>query len=185
MKQRLKDKNYELNMKQAFKKFVPYRRKTEGRTNYKKRLKLLVSGTPRIVVRKTNKNIIVQLVKYAENGDNVIVTANSFELKKLGWTHATGNLPAAYLTGLIAGKKSLSKDVKNAIVDLGLQTPTHGSRIYAAIKGAIDSGMTIACSEEAFPSEDRLKGKHIADFNKKSSEIVKSFEDMKNRIVKK
>ena len=171
-------------MANKLKKFVPYRRKLSGRTDYRKRLKLLVSGAPRLVVRKTNKNIIVQLVKYADVGDNVVVTASSIELKKLGWTHATGNLPAAYLTGLIAGKKASSLKLKNAIVDLGLQTPSHGSRLYAAIKGVIDAGVDVPCSDEALPSEDRLRGRHIASFNKKSAAIEKSFEDTKSKILK-
>ena len=79
-------------------KVIQYRRKREGRTDYKKRLKMLISGIPRLVVRRTNKNIIVQVVDYSADGDKVIVTTNSSELSKLGWKHATGNIPAAYLT---------------------------------------------------------------------------------------
>lgn len=163
--------------------FVPYRRKLDGRTNYRKRLKLLVSGTPRLIVRKTNKHTIVQIALYSDKGDRVIVTASSAVLKRLGWNHATGNLPAAYLTGLIAAKAALQKKVDNAIVDLGLQTPTHGSRVYAAIKGAIDAGLKIPCSEDALPSSERISGKHIADYKK--SDIQKNFEDVKAAILKK
>lgn len=166
------------------KKFIPYRRKLSGRTNYKKRLKLLVSGSPRLVVRKSNKNITVQLVNYAEDGDNVVVTANSSELRKLGWNFATGNLPAAYLTGLLAGKKAVSKKIVSAIADLGLQTPAKGSRLYAAIKGACDAGLTVSCSDEAFPSQDRIKGKHIASYNKKEADIEKGFEELKSKITR-
>jgi large subunit ribosomal protein L18 len=173
------------------KKFAPYRRKQDGRTNYRKRLKLLVSGIPRMVVRKTNKHIIVQIVQYSENGDHVVLTANSSQLKKQGWKYATGNLPAAYLTGALAGKLSQSKKIKKAIVDIGLQTPAKGSRLYAVVKGAIDSGMEIPCSEEAFPSEDRIRGKHIQDYSKISkqfktvpSDIEKAFEDLKSKIIK-
>jgi len=172
-------------MKANKKRFVPYRRKLSGRTNYRKRLKMLVSGSPRLIVRKTNKNIIVQVAVYSENGDNVIATTNSTELKKLGWNNATGNLPASYLTGLLAGKKAISKKMTSAIVDLGLQTPAKGTRLFAAVKGAIDAGLKIPCSEDAFPTEDRIKGKHIAGFNKKASGIEKSFEDVKNSILKK
>ena len=171
-------------MKTHKQRFVPYRRKLSGRTNYKKRLKMLVSGSTRLVVRKTNKNIIVQFVDYSDKGDRVIVTTNSTELKKLGWVFATGNLPAAYLTGLIAGQKAKTKKVNDAIVDLGLQTPSHGSRLYAAIKGTVDAGVKIACSDEAFPSEDRLKGKHIADYNKKATDIQKAFDNVKAKILK-
>lgn len=65
-------------------KVVNFRRKREGRTDYKKRLKMLVSSIPRLVVRRTNKSIIVQVVEYSENGDKVIITANGSELKKHG-----------------------------------------------------------------------------------------------------
>lgn len=167
---------------QKHKRFVMYRRKREGRTNYRKRLKLLISGSPRLVIRRTNKNIIVQVVKYSENGDAVVVTANSSELKKHGWNHATGNLPAAYLTGLLVAKKALSKKTENAIVDLGLQTPSSGSRMYAAVKGAVDGGMTIPCSDEVFPSEERLKGAHIDAYRK--SDLVKDFEAVKVKLMK-
>ncbi|GIU69288.1 MAG: 50S ribosomal protein L18 [Candidatus Woesearchaeota archaeon] len=159
-------------------KFVPYKRKREGRTNYKKRLKLLVSGSLRLVVRKTNKHLIVQLVRYNDSGDNVLVTVTSNELKKLGWTFSTSNIPAAYLTGLLAAKKSVSKGFNSAIVDIGLQTPSSGSRIFAAVKGAIDGGLDITCSEDAFPKEERLNGSHI------SESVANLFDTIKNKIMK-
>jgi len=171
-------------MKTNKKRFVPYRRKLSGRTNYRKRLKMLVSGSSRLVVRTSNKHIMVQVVDYSENGDHVIITAKSSELKQLGWDLATSNLPAAYLTGLLAGQKAKAKKATEAIADLGLQTPAHGSRLYAAIKGAIDAGMKIPCDESVFPPEDRLKGKHIADYNKKASGMLKSFDDVKSKILK-
>ena len=158
--------------------FMPYRRKREGRTNYKKRLKLLVSASPRLVVRKTNKHMIVQLVTYDDSGDKVVVSASSSELKKLGWSHATGNLPASYLTGMLAARKALKKDVKDAIVDIGLAMPSKGSRIFAAVKGSLDAGLSVKCSKDAFPSEDRIRGKHIKDA------VQKSFDGLKEKIIK-
>ena len=172
-------------------KVMQFRRKREGRTDYRKRLKMLISGIPRMVVRRTNKNMIVQLVEYSDNGDKVVVTANSSELKKLGWKHATGNLPAAYLTGMLAAQKSKKKSVVKAIVDLGLQPPRSGSRMYAAVKGAIDNGMNIPCSKEAFPTDERISGKHISDYGKKGgsfktspADIEKSFSEIKQKLAK-
>jgi len=171
-------------------KVLPYRRKREGRTDYKKRLTMLVSGIPRMVIRRTNKNIIIQVIEYADNGDHVIITANSSELKKLGWKHATGNLPAAYLTGVLAAKKSLSKGISKVIIDLGLQPKKSAARIYSAVKGAIDAGLDIPCSEEVFPSEDRICGKHIAAYAKdgkfKTSPagIEVSFKELKQKLMK-
>ena len=40
---------------------LPYRRKREGRTNYKKRLALLKSGQPRLVIRRSNRYLQFQL----------------------------------------------------------------------------------------------------------------------------
>ena len=69
-----------------------------------------------------------------------------------------------------------NKKIEEAILDLGLQTSTKGSRIYAALKGVLDAGINIPHSKEILPSEDRIKGKHI------SEEVVKKFEDIKKKI---
>ncbi|MDD1717818.1 MAG: 50S ribosomal protein L18, partial [Methanoregulaceae archaeon] len=42
--------------------FVRFRRRREGRTDYYRRMKLIVSDRPRMVVRRTNRQIIVQLI---------------------------------------------------------------------------------------------------------------------------
>jgi large subunit ribosomal protein L18 len=167
-----------------------FKRKTEGRTDYRKRLKMLISGMPRLVIRRTNKNMIVQVVEYSENGDHVVVTANSSELKKLGWKHATSNLPAAYLTGMLAAQKAKKKGVENAIVDLGLQPVKKGAKLYSAVKGAKDNGLSIPASEEVFPTEDRISGKHIAAYAHKGkfkvspADIEHSFNELKQKLAK-
>ena len=56
---------------------VPFRRKREGRTDYKKRLAMLKSGKARLVVRKTLKNIYAQIIKYDAKGDIIIASACS------------------------------------------------------------------------------------------------------------
>ena len=45
-------------------KTVAYRRKREGKTNYKKRLSLLLSQKNRVVVRFTQTQIIGQVVSF-------------------------------------------------------------------------------------------------------------------------
>ena len=172
------------------KNFVTYHRKIEGKTNYRKRLKLLVSGTPRLVVRVTNKNVVAQVIEYSPDGDKIIVTAHSSVLKKYGWNHSTSNLPAAYLTGFLAGKLAIAKKVDHAILDTGLQSTVKGSKLYATLKGAIDSGLDIPASDVIFPAEDRLKGKHIVDYAKAKpmktnvADMGKTFEDVKSKITK-
>jgi large subunit ribosomal protein L18 len=60
---------------------------------------------------------------------------------------------------------------------LGLNISTKGSRIYAALKGVLDSGIKVPHSEDILPSEDRIKGKHI------SEDLEKQFENIKSKIV--
>jgi len=152
-------------MKQAKRKNrVAYRRKREGRTNYKKRLKLLMSKKPRLIIRKTNQQIILQIAEYAPDGDRVLCGVNSNILKKMGWKYSCKNLPACYLSGLLLGKRALAKKVNEAILDAGLQTLVPGSRIYTALRGVIDAGLKVPASDKVFPSPERVLGKHITDF---------------------
>lgn len=182
---------------------IRHRRHREGRTHYKKRLALLKSGQHRLVIRKSLNFIIAQIIEYNPEGDKILVSATSKELKKLGWKLHTANIPSAYLTGLLLGMKAKNKKVGSAILDLGLQSPIKGGKINAALKGVVDSGIQINCSEEIFPPEDRINGSHIAGYagnlkqdgdkyNKqyskcvkeggKPEDITKSFEETKKKI---
>jgi large subunit ribosomal protein L18 len=60
--------------------FVPFRRRKEGKTDYSKRAKLVVSDRPRMVVRKTNRHILIQMVTAEMEGDRTLITASSREL---------------------------------------------------------------------------------------------------------
>ncbi len=145
-------------------KTVPYRRRREGKTNYKDRLNHLLSLKPRLVIRSTTKNIIVQIVEYHPDGDLTKAKVKSGVLHKYGWKFSTGNIPASYLTGLLAGKVALSAGVKEGIADFGLKSKIHGSKIYAALKGVVDSGFKVPHSESCFPTEERIKGNHIQNY---------------------
>lgn len=140
---------------------VKFRRRREGKTNYYRRRRLLLSRKPRLVVRKTNTRTIVQVVNAQVTGDVTLASAISSELTNYGWNAGIGNLPAAYLTGLLAGRRALERGVTTAVLDLGLHPPIRGSKIYAALKGAVDAGLEIPHNPEILPSEDRLTGKHI------------------------
>ena len=147
---------------------VEFRRKREGKTNYKKRLNLLLGEKPRIVIRKSLKNITVQIMKYTPDGDIIVIGANSKELeKKFGWKFPRSNLPAAYLTGYLLGKKAIKKNIKDAILDIGLTNSIKGSKIYSALKGVLDAGLNVPCSKEMLPNEDSIKGAKIVDYAKK------------------
>ncbi len=145
---------------------VKLRRIRERKTNYKKRLKLLKSGKPRMVVRVFNNSVVVQFIEFHEAGDRTIASATSRDLVKLGWKAHGGNTPAAYLVGYLAALRAKKKGVTEAVLDIGFHTPVHGSSVFAALKGALDAGIDIPHSEDALPSEDRIKGEHIAKYAK-------------------
>ncbi len=147
---------------------VPFRRRNEGKTDYKARKALLLSGKPRLVVRGSLKNMIIQIAIAKPSGDKVTVSAHSRELSKnYGWKAPTGNLPAAYLTGLLCGLKAKAKGVKEAVLDLGLHSPSKGARSFAALRGVLDAGVNVPHSEERFPNEKRIRGEHIAEYAKR------------------
>ena len=152
---------------------VKFRRRNEGRTDYRKRLGLLKSNKPRLVVRLSNKYVKVQVVKSVNGHDSILASANSSELLKMGWKYSCKNLTAAYLTGLLAGSKA---SVKEAILDAGISKPS--SRVFAALKGFVDSGKIVPHSDEVIPSEERLNGAHI------NEKILKDAESLKEKISK-
>jgi large subunit ribosomal protein L18 len=154
---------------------VKYRRKREGKTDYKKRIRILLSSKPRLVVRKSLKYITAQIIKYDGKGDKVIVTARSSELKKEGWNYNYSNTPSAYLTGLLIAKKAKEKKITEAILDIGLNKSVPGSKLYAVLKGAVDNGLNIPHSDNVLPKEDRLNGKHIEDYAKNLKSDQESF----------
>jgi len=155
---------------------VPYRRRREGRTNYRKRLKLLLSRKPRLVVRLTNKRVIAQIVEYSPDGDRTLVYADSKELERFGWKGDLNNTPASYLTGLLIGKKALNAGIEQAILDIGLRTPSRGSRVFAVLKGAVDAGLDVPHSDEILPDESRIRGEHIASYYAKKPEMFTEYE---------
>lgn len=149
---------------------VAYRRRREAKTNYRIRRIMAPSGRTRFVVRASNKHIIVQLITSKIVGDVVHTQANSSELQKYGWLGGKKNTSAAYLLGLLAGRKALSLGIDAAILDLGLAPPTKGAKVFAAVKGALDAGLEIPCDRDIIPELGRIEGQSI-------SKYAASFED--------
>src|SRR3989442_12111882 len=145
---------------------LPYRRRREGKTDYKLRRALVKSGKPRAVVRLTNKYVTVQITDATLTGDIVRASASSRELPKLGWKGALGNLPSAYLTGALAARRAVQRGIREAILDLGLKGPTKGSKLCAVLKGLADSGLIFPHSPEKLPPMERIGGNHIATYAK-------------------
>jgi large subunit ribosomal protein L18 len=148
---------------------VPFRRRREGRTDYRKRLGLLKSAKTRVVVRRTSGNVIVQFVDWAETGDEIKATAVGRELRALGWNGSPKNTSAAYLTGLLAGKRARDRGIDAAVLDIGRHAPVRGGKVFAALKGVIDAGVDVPVGDDAvFPKAERLDGsilKQEKDFN--------------------
>jgi large subunit ribosomal protein L18 len=145
---------------------VKLRRRREGKTDYQARKALVSSGRPRLVTRTALKNINVQIIIAKIHGDEVLAAANSRELAKTyGWKAPTGNIPTAYLTGYLCGLKAKAKGVTNAILDIGLNPPIKGAKVFAALSGVVDAGIEIPHSEDKIVKE-RMKGEHIAKYAK-------------------
>ncbi len=144
---------------------VLYKRKRQGKTDYKKRLKTLISGKDRLVVRFTNTKIIAQLIKFDVKGDTVIVGIDSTLLRSKGWNFSLKNHPAAYLTGFAIAKMATSKNAKKVVFDTGRRTPSKGGKIFSFLKGALDGGLEVMYgSDEIFAPLEVMSGDHIAKY---------------------
>jgi len=158
------------------------RRRKECKTDYLHRLKLLKSEKPRLVFRKTNTSIIAQYVVSDEAKDKIVIGITSKKLLKFGWPEkmkgSLKSLTASYLTGYLMGKQIQKQKLENPIVDFGMLRVLHKTKLFAFLKGAIDSGLDIACQEEAFPEEERIKGEHLKE------DFTKTFDKIKSSIDK-
>jgi len=154
-------------MKMKRQKKLDKKRRKQSKTNYKKRLNLLKGNYPRLVVRKSNKYITIQIIKSKNAQDKVLYMVNSKELLKHGWPEdksgSLKNLSASYLAGFLLGKKA--KTLKQELIlDSGLIPSTKGSRVYAAVKGVSDAGLKINFSKGIAPSQEKIENKEF--FNK-------------------
>ncbi len=143
---------------------VHLRRRREQKTDYQARKAFIVSGKPRLVARSSLKNTVAQIIVAKPHGDEVLASAHSRELvKKYSWKAPTGNLPAAYLTGLLCGLKAKKKGISEAILDLGLVSPSNGSKVFTVLSGVVDAGVAIPHSPEKI-AKDRAAGFHIQEY---------------------
>jgi len=142
------------------------RRRLEGKTNYTKRLILLKGGHLRLVVRKSDKYLYLQIVESVQAQDKIIFSVSTKELLKQGWPEtkkgSLKSVSAGYLGGFLLGKKTKGLK-KKVILDSGLIPNTKGSRIYAVVKGLSDSGVKINYDEKVIPSQERIQGKHMKE----------------------
>ncbi len=156
---------------------VKFRRRREGKTDYRKRLALLKSHKTRLVVRRTTSRTIVQFIDVSEAGDVVRAAATSMELKKFGWASAHANTPSSYLAGLLAARRAVKAGVGEAVLDVGLSKPVKGGGVFAALKGAVDGGVKVPHAAEILPPKERLSGAHI------NASLAAPFEAAKKQIL--
>ncbi len=181
---------------------VKFRRRRESVTDYKKRLGLVKSGVDRVVVRKSNRRIIGQIIKYKPQGDVVVAHADSGELEKMKWP-SRGNRATAYLTGLLLAKKAASEASKDHILDIGIASPVKNSIPFVFARGCIDGGMNLRCNlkmdEKVYNCSNtkylsELKASDSASYQKNYSSYIKegfdpvnlakAFSDTKERILR-
>jgi len=117
--------------KSYYKRFqVKYRRRREGKTDYRARKRLVTqeknkynSPKYRFVARFTNKDVVCQVIYAKISGDHVLASAYSHELKTFGLPVGLTNYAAAYATGLLCARRLLtSKGIADQFQ--GETTPT-------------------------------------------------------------
>ena len=143
---------------------VAFRRRRQGKTDYAARMKLVDYDKSRLVVRVSNAHATVQVIDYAPEGDITIASAVSKQLSKYGYLGSTSNISAFYLTAYLCAKRALANGVENAILDIGLKSPIKGSKIFAALKGAVDAGLEVPHGDFIFPEDERIRGEHVANY---------------------
>jgi len=136
------------------------RRIRNEKTNYGKRKTMLMGKRDFVTVQISNENTQVQIHKPEMSGDKIIASAHSRYLLAKGWKGSRKSIPAAYLTGYLAGKKAIGQGAKNAIMYSG--TRRYTQRMAAAVKGIIDAGVDIPANKDSFPPDERIKGDHLS-----------------------
>ena len=156
---------------------LAFRRRREGKTDYRARLKLISLEKSRLVVRLTKNHTIVQIIDVAQDGDETLISAHSKELQKMGWLGSGKNTSAAYLTGFLCAKKALEAGIDEAVLDIGLKSSIKGAKIYAALKGAVDAGLYVPHNDSILPADERIRGEHVAAYAESLSD-----EELKERF---
>jgi len=179
----------------------------------------------RFVVRKSHRDITCQIFSSDLPHDVCLASAYSHELQRYGVTLGLTNYAASYCTGLLLARRVNSKfgldysgteevngeeylveaDMEGkapfkALLDVGLQRTTTGSRIFGALKGACDGGLNIPHNSKRFPGskiEDKeckpnpeihrkyIFGGHVADYmNELKENNADSYKKQFGRYIK-
>ena len=149
-----------LKNKAYFKRFqVKYRRRREGKTDYRARRTMTLQDktkydTPkyRLVVRLTNKDVVAQIVSAKVVGDEVFTAAYAHELPAFGVKVGLTNYAAAYATGLLLARRTLDKlkiadqfkgnDADGTFKPVRTKADDLGQEGRFAFKAILDVGLT-------------------------------------------
>ena len=145
---------------------IAFKRRREARTDYRLRKKLILSRLPLVNVRRSLNYINIHFVVPKPEGDYTVASATSKELIKRFGLVSGKNLPAAYLTGLLAGSRAKKAGISKAILNLGVAWSKKASIPFAAAQGIIDTGVEIPLGEEAKVDWSRIRGEHISSYAK-------------------
>ena len=153
-----------------------YKRRRNGETDYRRRMRMLRGGSVRAVVRISNTQTICQLVDYQSGGDEILVSIDGRTLvDKFKWPidASRKSVPASYLTGFAMGKAALAAGHDEAVLDIGLAASSSGNRAFSALKGMVDAGLEIPHGEDVLPDDNRVSGAHIDESIAKAVESTK------------
>ncbi|XP_054690321.1 60S ribosomal protein L5 [Grus americana] len=148
----------------------------------------------RMIVRVTNRDIICQIAYARIEGDMIVCAAYAHELPKYGVKVGLTNYAAAYCTGLLLARRLLNKFGLDKIyegqvevtgdeynvesvdgkpgaftcyLDAGLARTTTGNKVFGALKGAVDGGLSIPHSTKRFPGYDSESKEFNAEVHRK------------------
>ena len=142
-----------------------FKRRRSGRTDYRRRLRMLRGGAPRAVVRVSNTQVTCQLVEFGMGGDSIVASVNGKTLVKHGWPAGASrkSVPACYIAGYALAKSAIAAGHDSAILDIGLASSSPGGRVFAALRGMVDAGLDVPHGADVLPDDDRVNGTHIDD----------------------
>ncbi|KAK1790720.1 hypothetical protein P4O66_014576, partial [Electrophorus voltai] len=148
----------------------------------------------RMIVRFSNRDIVCQIAYAKIEGDVIVCAAYSHELPKYGIPVGLTNYAAAYCTGLLLARRLLSKFSLDKVyegqvevtgeefnvesvdgqpgaftcyLDSGLARTTTGNKVFGALKGAVDGGLSIPHSTKRFPGYDSESKEFNAEVHRK------------------
>ncbi len=77
---------------------------------------------------------------------------------------------------MLAGKRAKAKGITTAVLDIGLSTPTPGSRVFASLKGLLDAGIDVPHDEGILPKDERFQGQHLGE------NVIQLFKEVKAKL---